>query len=140
MRGLLPFRRPLRRAVIAAFFLLGGLVLATACGGNAPAASDVMPTLTAEVAAGQRVFAEQCGPCHSTVPDVVMVGPPLAGIAERAGTRVDGLDARTYLYTSIMRPSDYLVDGYADLMPKDLAKKLTGEELDSVVAYLLSLE
>jgi len=38
-----------------------------------------------------------------------------------------------------MRPSDFLVPGFDDLMPQDLARKLTGEELDSVVAYVLSL-
>ena len=30
-------------------------------------------------------------------------------------------------------------EGFGDLMPQDLARKLTGEELDSVVAYVLSL-
>jgi hypothetical protein len=135
----LPYRS-CRRENLAAFLLFVVLVVMTACGSGQSAASDATPTLSAELAAGQKVFAEQCGPCHSTIPDVVMVGPPLAGIAERAGTRVDGLDARSYLYASIMQPSDYIVEGYTDLMPKDLAKKLTGAEMDSIVAYLLSLE
>jgi hypothetical protein len=39
-----------------------------------------------------------------------------------------------------MQPGDYVVSGFDDLMPQDLAKKMTGEELDSVVAYLLSLD
>ena len=33
-----------------------------------------------------------------------------------------------------------VLPGFEDVMPKDLAKKLTGEELDAVVAYVLSLE
>ena len=51
---------------------------------------------------------------------------------------MDGFDARTYIYSSVMQPGDYVVTGYDNLMPKDLAKKLTGEELDAVVAYVLA--
>ncbi len=81
-----------------------------------------------------------CGACHSTAADTVIVGPSLAGIAARGGERIDGLDARTYVYSSILRPGDFLVPGFTDLMPHDLAKKLTGEELDHVVAYVLALD
>lgn len=109
-----------------------------ACGGSA--APPPTPTLDPQLALGQKVFVAHCGACHSGSADTVIVGPSLAGIAERGATRVDGLDARTYVYSSILQPSDYLVEGFEDLMPKDLAKKLTGEELDGVVAYVLSLE
>lgn len=111
----------------------------TACGSPAPEATPT-PTLSPELAAGKRAFVENCGACHSTAPDTVIVGPSLAGIAERGATRVDGYDARTYLYSSIMQPADYVVEGYESLMPKDLAKKMTGEEIDNIVAYLLALE
>ncbi len=118
--------------------MVGLWLLLVACGGE-PAAPPT-PTLSPEIAAGQRVFVTHCGACHSAGADTVIVGPSLAGMATHGGTRVDGLDARAYVYTSIMQPSAYLVEGFEDLMPKDLAKKLTGEELDSVVAYVLSLE
>jgi mono/diheme cytochrome c family protein len=126
-----------RRVTIPAILLwtLLGLV---ACGQEPP--SQPTPTLDPLLAAGQKVFVAHCGACHSAAADTVIVGPPLTGIAAHGATRVDGLDARAYVYSSILQPSDYLVDGYDDLMPKDLAKKLTGEELDSVVAYVLSLE
>jgi mono/diheme cytochrome c family protein len=110
----------------------------SACGGEA--AAPPTPTLSPELTAGKSVFVTYCGACHSPNPDTVIVGPSLAGIAIHGAERVDGLDARAYVYTSILQPSDYLVEGYDDLMPEDLAKKLTGEELDSVVAYVLSLE
>jgi hypothetical protein len=32
------------------------------------------------------------------------------------------------------------VDGFDNLMPENLGKKLTGEELDAVVAYLMTLK
>ena len=114
------------------------LLFMAVCGGG-PAAPPPPPTLPPEVAAGQKVFVAHCGACHSPTADTVIVGPALAGIAAHGASRVDGLDARAYVYSSILQPSDFLVPGFDDLMPKDLAKKLTGEELDSVVAYVLSL-
>lgn len=115
------------------------LLLVAACrGAAAQTAAAPTPTLDPQIALGQQVFVAHCGACHSTAPETVIVGPSLAGIATAGGDRVDGFDARTYIYSSVMQPADYLVAGYDDLMPKDLAKKLTGEELDAVVAYLLA--
>lgn len=127
-----------RRSLIPALLFCLGLVL-VACGGAA-AETPPEPTLAPELVAGQKVFVTYCGACHSTTPDAIIVGPSLAGMAATGATRVDGLDARAYVYSSVMQPSDYLVEGFDDLMPKDLARKLTGEELDSVVAYVLSLQ
>lgn len=127
-----------RRACFAALLL--GLALALAACGGEDTAVVPEPTLDPELAAGQKVFVAHCGACHSTEPDSIIVGPSLAGIAEVGATRVDGLDARAYVFNSIMQPSDYLVEGFTDAMPLDLAKKLTGEELDSVVAYVLAQE
>lgn len=114
--------------------LITGLL--AACGGAAE--PTPAPTLDPELARGKRVFEVHCGACHSVSPDTVLVGPSLAGIGRRAASRVDGLDARAYLYTSIMRPGDYLVDGFQDLMPSTLAKSLSGEDIDAVVAYLMA--
>lgn len=120
--------------------LAGALFVLMALAACSDDAGPPPPTLSPQLATGQKVFVAHCGACHSTSAETVIVGPSLAGMATIGGTRVDGLDARAYVYTSIMRPSDHLVGGFDDLMPQDLAKKLTGEELDSVVAYVLSLE
>ncbi len=127
-----------RAAGLVAWGLL--LALLAGCGGAAADEPPATPTLSPELVAGQRVFVTHCGACHSAAADTVIVGPSLAGIAARGGQRVDGLDARAYVYSSVLQPSDHLVEGFDDLMPQDLAKKLTGEELDAVVAYVLSLE
>lgn len=73
------------------------------------------------------------------MPDLVVRGPSLYGIAGRAGERVPGQDARTYIYTSIMRPDAFIVPGFENVMPGTLAKTLTGEQIDAVVAYLYTL-
>ena len=135
--------RALRRRLTAVALLACLALSVAACGGAATAAAPTaaVPTPTRDpvLAVGQKVFVAHCGACHSAEPGSTIVGPSLAHLAETGGTRVDGLDARAYVYNSIMRPSDYLVEGFGDLMPQDLARKLTGEELDSVVAYVLSL-
>lgn len=123
------------------FLLLLFLFLA-ACGGSAGAQPAATPaaTLGPQAALGQSVFSRSCAACHSTFPGTTIVGPSLAGIAVTAETRVEGQDALTYLYSSILQPGDFLVDGYDDLMPAALGKQLTGEQLDAVVAYLMTLE
>lgn len=98
------------------------------------------PVLTADERAGYAVYTQRCAPCHSIADDTIIVGPTLAGIATTAGQRVSGQDARTYLYTAILDPGAYVVEGFNDLMPATLGKTLTGEELDAVVAYMLTLE
>ncbi len=81
-----------------------------------------------------------CASCHSLAPDVVIVGPSLAGIASRAAERVPGQTAAVYLRNAILYPSDYLVPGYADLMAKNLGAALTVDQVDDLVAFLLTLE
>lgn len=113
-------------------------VFLAACSGASGAAPA--PTLNASQQQGQAVFNLRCAQCHAAVPDTVIIGPSLAGIATRAETRVEGYDARTYLETSIISPGSYLVEGFADTMPKNFGKDLTSEELDAVVLFLMTIE
>ena len=108
------------------------------CGGSETAVPT--PTLSPQARQGEQVFIRECGACHSFSPDTIIVGPPLAGIGTHAATRVAGQDAQAYLLTSIMRPSAYLVEGFEDKMPANFGKKLTGEEIDAIVVYLLTIE
>ena len=114
-------------------------LLLIACGEPEPEPTPT-PQLTAEQQAGRDIFAQHCGACHSLAEDNIVVGPPMAGIATRAATRVEGQDAYTYLLTSVLKPDAYLVEGFENLMPSTLGKTLTGEELDATVAYLMTLE
>lgn len=128
-----------QRRALTAIALLAGLALA-GCGGGAEAGSMATPTLNAQELAGKRAFERMCASCHSTLPEVVIVGPSLAGIGERAGTRVAGMEPRAYLTQSITDPSAYLVEDYRDLMPQGLETQLGPGELENVVSYLLTLE
>jgi len=94
----------------------------------------------ADLEAGKRIYQANCSSCHSTDKGVVLVGPSLAGLSSRAGSIVSGLDAEAYIQQSILEPEAYLNDGYQNLMPPIYAEQLTQEDLDNLVAYLLTIK
>ena len=116
------------------FILLAALLLA-AC---STSAAQPEPTLTPQQLQGQGVFNLRCAQCHATVPDTVVIGPSLYGIATRAGTRMEGYDAEAYIERSILVPTDYIVEGFPNTMPTNFGKELTSEELSAVVSYLMT--
>jgi mono/diheme cytochrome c family protein len=118
------------------FCLTLAAALLAACSADAPST----PTLTATEQIGQAVFGVRCAQCHALSQDTVVIGPSLVGIANRAGSRMEGFDAPAYIEHSILFPKDYLVDGFPDTMPTNFAKELTSEELEAVVAFLMTLK
>lgn len=124
-----------------ALFVLAviSLVLA-ACGGQ--------PTPVGDPEAGEALFNQQaidsapgCVTCHSTQPGEVLVGPSLAGIANQAGERVEGQSAEEYLRTSILEPDAHVVEGFSPgVMYQEYEQALSDEQVDNLVAYLLTLE
>ncbi len=86
-------------------------------------------------AAGEQLFEASCGACHGAEDGA---GPALTGMGERAATRVDGMTAEEYLHESIVDPSAYVVDGFADIMPKGFADQFSDQELSDLVAYILT--
>ncbi|WP_313148069.1 c-type cytochrome, partial [Diaphorobacter nitroreducens] len=94
-----------------------------------------------------------CTACHSTAPGVNMAGPSLAGVKGRteallgsADYKGQAKDVAAYLHESIVSPSAHLVPGpmySADgtsFMPTTYAKDLTAEQIDQLVAYLMSMK
>jgi nitric oxide reductase subunit C len=94
-----------------------------------------------------------CASCHSVAPGAVLVGPSLAGVAERAGARIHasgyGGSAKTapeYLRESILAPNAYVVDpryatpGGLSLMPETYAQSLRPQQVSDLVAYLMTLQ
>ena len=117
-------------------------ILAVALLAACSTASDIPPTPTLDPAQqlGQGVYKLRCAQCHALTPDTVVIGPSLAGIATRAANRMEGYDAPAYLEHSILFPKDYIVEGFTDTMPTNFGKDLTSEELDALVAYLMTLK
>ncbi len=92
---------------------------------------------------GGGVVAENgCQGCHSLDGSEKAVGSFIAstwqGISGRAGDRVPGLSAEEYLRESIVDPAAYIVGGYSDGMPKGFKILLSEEDIDGLVAFLLT--
>jgi mono/diheme cytochrome c family protein len=91
---------------------------------------------------GGDVISTACSACHSLdgseKVDAIHVAPTWQGISERAGDRVPGLSAEEYFRESIMDPGAYIVEGYSDLMPGIFSFLLSEEDIDSLVAFLLT--
>lgn len=120
------------------FLSLAATLILSACS----SAATPVPTPTPDpfILQGQAVFNARCATCHALVPDTIIIGPSLYGIATRAETRVNGQSAEEYITMSVLRPGDYVVEGFNNVMITNLAKELTSEELNALVAFLLTLK
>ncbi len=108
----------------------------------APVAAAASASADDPAARGRALFSSPpaiCSTCHALVPDVVVVGPSLAGVANRAGSRVSGLSAEEYLRNSILHPGDFVVPGFQDVMQKNFGNLLTSDQIGDLVAFLLTL-
>ena len=113
--------------------LLALTVVLAACGGGGGETSD------SAAKAGEELFAQSvigtqagCITCHSLEAGVVIVGPSLDGIGSRS---------EDYLRESMLDPDANLVEGFpAGTMPQVWGDELTSEEVDQLVAYMLTLK
>lgn len=87
------------------------------------------------VAAGEELFTQTCAGCHGAQDGA---GPALTGMADRAATRVEGMSAEDYLHESIVDPSAHVVEGFQDIMPKNYDEQFDDQQIDSLVAYIIS--
>lgn len=121
------------------------LILALALGGAAGQAAAASEA-EGDAGRGERLFGEAgCNGCHTVRGIGGQVGPDL--------TRVASLDVKTqrppgqwpdlesYLRESIGNPSAYSVPGFEkpSRMPSAAVLKLTDQEINDLIAYLLSL-
>ncbi len=112
------------------------------------AACGQQSTQTGDPEAGEKLFnqvtidkAPGCKTCHSTEPNKVIVGPSLAGVAERASERVPGQTAEEYLQNCILDPNAYVVDGFSPgVMYQKYKDALTDEQVRDLIAYLSTLK
>jgi cytochrome c2 len=105
--------------------------------------TSIEGTEDSPVGRGRALFSRSpaiCSTCHSLEPDVVVIGPSLFGIADHAATRIPDTSAEAYIRNSILHPSDYVVDGFRDVMQKNFGDVLTSQEIDDLIAFLMILE
>lgn len=92
----------------------------------------------ADSAIGEQLIADQtCAVCH--VQGNGTVAPLFTGIANRAGDRHPPLGAEQYLYESIVHPSAFLIEDFANAMPNNYADLLSQQEIGHIIAYLMTL-
>ncbi len=107
-----------------------------ACGAaQAPATPD--PT-----AGGKRLYTMWCIACHAVQADAPGgAGPNLAGVATRAAANPDGLSAAAWLRRELVNPNAVLTQGYRPgFMPTSYGQTLRPDQLDALVAYMLTLQ
>jgi len=84
-----------------------------------------------------------CFTCHTVGHggDAGLRFPDLDGIAVRAESRIEGLDALQYMAHSIYFPDDFIVEGFSPGMPRIHKPPigLTDQEILTVLAFLQSL-
>jgi nitric oxide reductase subunit C len=107
------------------------------------------------VAQGEALFhttPPACMACHSTAPGVVLAGPSVANMAARAETVIRSPDytgsassADEYIRESILEPSAHIVPGASfsvnemSVMPHNYGEILSAEQIEQLVAYLMTL-
>lgn len=104
-------------------------------------------TVDGDSAAGQAIFNQlytevsfACASCHNPLTEDRLIGPGLQHIGVRAATREPGMSAVEYIRTSIINPDQYVVDTYPNnLMPETYADLLTEQQINDLIAYLLTL-
>ena len=127
------------------FVLCATLIGLTAC------AAGVQP---GNVARGKQLFntpvqsvrgpLPTCAKCHAIVEgqkSETGLGTNFHDIGSRAAKEVPGQSAEAYLRTSIIDPDAHLAGGFQDgLMSRDYKKLLTAQQIEDLVAYMLTLK
>ncbi len=109
-----------------------------------PTATQPPPTQapappSGDAANGEKLFAANgCSACHSTGSNTI-IGPGLAGVEERAATRVEGMSAEEYIEHSIRDPGAFVVDGFVNLMPATFGA-LPDSDIQDLIAYMATLQ
>jgi mono/diheme cytochrome c family protein len=123
-----------KRLSLLFVFVLALSVVLTACGGGGGESGGDDDAAAGEKLFNQTVIGSQAGcvTCHSLDAGVVIVGPSLDGIGNRSAD---------FLKESILDPDAKLADGFpAGTMPQVWGDELTDEQVDQLVAFMLTLK
>ena len=135
--------RKLLLLLLPAAFILSGCAV--------PFLSVIMPahpvTTGGDPEHGEVIFSQgvngspPCSTCHFVAAGQTgfSLGPNLAGVAERAATRVEGDSAEEYLRQSILDPHSYIVSGFRDVMYPNFGQHFSEQDIRDLLAYLETL-
>ncbi len=128
---------------------------AASAGGSGLSDADAIATASAigNVANGMAIFNAThqtdkgpwaCATCHSVTSDQLRkIGPGLWNLVAVAGSYVPGENAVEYIHQSIVDPQAFIAPGTPpypqNLMPQNWGTVLSPQDLNDVIAYLLSL-
>lgn len=93
----------------------------------------------ASVEVGQALYEDQCAACHTT-DGSASIGPTWAGLFGSEVTLEDGSTVvadEAYITESIQQPTAKIHEGFQPIMP---VLVLTDEEIDSLIAFMQTLE
>lgn len=125
----------MRLTIIAVSLIL----ILTACAGSPPStiSFDNLPE-NGDITNGELLFTTQaCFACHMV--EEATATPLLDGLAERAGSTVEGQSAREYIFYSIVEPAQHIAEGFGNVMPNNYDESMTAPEIADLIEYLLSL-
>jgi mono/diheme cytochrome c family protein len=133
-----------RFALLVTAIILFGWLLA-ACGGEKSGGSTSADPDRGEALYHQTTIGPNAAPgcitCHSLEPGKTLVGPSHAGIATKAASIVPGMSAEDYLRESIVTPDAHVTEGFTTgIMYQNYGKDLTEQEINDLVAYLMTLK
>jgi cytochrome c2 len=87
---------------------------------------------------GRWIFSLRCANCHLLKgAERTMYGPNLSGIGEAGASRIPGKSAEEYILESILDPAAFRAPGNPVSMPTGIAAGLSGDQLSSVIAYVI---
>jgi hypothetical protein len=112
--------------------------------------SPPLPTPTPRPIQGQSpediILNSGCGACHTIgeLGEKGKVGPDLSSIGLVAGSRVPDMTAENYIRQSILEPNAFIAPDcpnsacLSNIMPRDYALRLTSEQVEIMVRFLLA--
>ncbi len=132
--------------------VLGTLAIFTLVANSIPQVQSEVPL---DLSFGANVSAEEltssgrilyegaggCVACHglgARAPNLLIDHAGTGTIGVRCANRVPGEDCKTYLYSSMVDPAVYMVEGFQPIMP-DMRAQLSGQQIWALVAYLQSV-
>ena len=142
----------MNKKMLLTMLVLALVLLLAACGGGGSDTAESGSSNGSDDAAanGEMLYnqvtigsasAPGCVTCHSLEPDVVLVGPSHAGLANRAGTYQEGMSAEDYLRESIVDPDAHIVEGFTPgVMTQTFATDLKASEVNDLIAYMMTLK